>query len=73
MFDGTAEQKADKDGNGDITAIELSQYLHERYRSDVKSSKAATDNFVSTGRDTAYQHLVVDRGSIGPYEVLFRR
>jgi len=73
MFDGIAEQHADKDRNGDITAIELSQYLHERYRSDVKSSKAASDNFVSTGRDTGYQHLVVDRGSIAPYDVLFKR
>lgn len=74
LFDGIAEQRADKDRNGDITAIELSQYLHDRYRSDVKSSKPVADNFVSTsGRDTGYQHLVVDRGSIAPFEVLFRR
>ena len=74
LFDGIAEQRADKDKDGAITAIELSQYLHDRYRADVKSSKAVTDNFVSTsGRDTGYQHLVVDRGSIAPFEVLFRR
>ena len=73
MADGISERRADKDRDGAITAIELSQYLHERYRSDVKSSRSGTENFVSTGRDTGYQHLVVDRGSIGPFDVLFRR
>lgn len=74
LFDGIAEQRADKDRNGDITAIELSQYLHDRYRSDVKSSDKGDAAFVRTsGPNSGYQHLVVDRGSIGPYDVLFKR
>jgi hypothetical protein len=71
LADGIGDRRSDRDRDGTITAIELSQYLHERYRADVKSSKSATENIVSTGRDTGYQHLVVDRGSIGPFEVLF--
>ncbi len=73
MAEAVGDGRADKNRNGDITAIELSQYLHERYRADVKSSSAG-DNFVRTsGPQTGYQHLVVDRGSIGPFEILFRR
>jgi hypothetical protein len=63
---------ADDDGEPGITALELSQYLHERYRADVKSGGPG-DSFVRTGGpQTGYQHLVVDRGSIEPYAVLFR-
>jgi Caspase domain len=63
---------ADFDESGDLTAIELSQYLHERFRNDVKSF--GEDRFVSTsGSMMGYQHLVVDRGSISPYDVLFAR
>ena len=61
---------ADRDNNGELTALELSEYLHARYRSDVKSF--GTDDYVRTsGPQSAYQHLVVDRGGIGPYNVLF--
>lgn len=64
------EGYADKDG--EVTAIELSQYLHGRYRADVKSS--GTTSYVRTsGPQSAYQHLVVDRGGVGPYNVLFSR
>lgn len=67
-----AGNHADFDESGDLTAIELSQYLHERFRNDVKSF--GEDRFVSTSATMmGYQHLVVDRGSIGPYDVLFRR
>jgi hypothetical protein len=63
---------ADDDGEAGITALELSQYLHERYRADVKSGGPG-DSFVRTGGpQTGYQHLVVDRGSVEPYAVLFR-
>ena len=66
------EGYADRDGNGEVTAIELSQYLHGRYRADVKSS--GTTSYVRTsGPQSAYQHLVVDRGGVGPYNVLFSR
>ena len=61
---------ADEDSDGSVTAIELSEYVHYRYRNDVKSS--SPDDFVMTGgRQSGYQHLVVDRGSVGPYDVLF--
>ena len=60
------------DGDGQLTAFELCQYVHERYRADVKSSSGGSvANFVHTARADGYQHLVVDRGSIGPYQVLF--
>jgi hypothetical protein len=66
------ERRADLDEDGGITAVELSQYLHDRFRSDVKS--AGDGDYVRTGGpQTGYQHLIVDRGSVGPYDVLFRR
>jgi len=66
------EGYADRDENGELTAIELSQYLHGRYRADVKS--LGETSFVRTsGPQAAYQHLVVDRGGVGPYNVLFNR
>jgi len=66
------EQKlADEDQDGAITALELSQYIYERYRTDVKSG--GPDDYVSlSARQLGYQHLVVDRGSIAPFQVLFR-
>jgi len=70
--EAVGDRLADADRDGEITAIELSQYLHERYRSDVKSGGRG-DTYVRTGGpQTGYQHLVVDRGSVGPYDVLFR-
>jgi hypothetical protein len=73
LVDGIGDRRADKDRDGVINALELSQYLHERYRSDVKSS-SKDDNYVRTsGPQIGYQHLVVDRGSIAPFEVLFGR
>ena len=66
------EGYADRDENGELTALELSQYLHSRYRADVKS--AASTEYVRTwGPQAAYQHLVVDRGGVSPYSVLFSR
>lgn len=67
-----ADRRGDLDDDGAITAIELSQYLRERYRSDVKSGPGSDDDYVSVGgRRTGYQHLVVDRGSVRPNDVLF--
>lgn len=66
------EGYADRDENGEVTAIELSQYLHGRYRADVKSL-GATSYVRTSGPQSANQHLVVDRGGIGPYNVLFKR
>jgi Caspase domain len=71
IFDGVGDRLADMDGDGTINAIELSQYLHDRYRFDVKS--ADPGEYVRTGGpQSGFQHLVVDRGSIGPYDVVFR-
>jgi hypothetical protein len=70
VADGIGEHLADGDGDGQLTALELSQYVHERYRADVKSGM---NEFVRTGGpQSGYQHLVVDRGSIGPYDVILR-
>jgi hypothetical protein len=71
LAEAIAEGFADDDQNDSITAIELSQYLHERYRADVKSARPAA--VVRTEMTLGYQHLVVDRGSIGAYDVLFER
>lgn len=63
---------ADRDDNGELTAIELSQYLHDRFRADVKSFGA--DEYVrASGPQANYQQLVVDRGGVGPYNVLFTK
>jgi len=61
---------ADRDDNGELTAIELSEYLHDRFRADVKAFGDA-DYVRTSGPQASYQHLVVDRGGIGPYNVLF--
>lgn len=58
------------DGDGFLTALELSHYLHERYRTDVKGS-GPEDVVLTDGRLLGYQRLVVDRGSISPIEVMF--
>ncbi|NIR42651.1 MAG: hypothetical protein GWN99_02065 [Gemmatimonadetes bacterium] len=71
LADAVGDGLADGDGDGGVSALELSQYIHERYRADVKSAEPGS--FVRTGGpQLGYQHLVVDRGSIGPYDVLFR-
>jgi hypothetical protein len=73
IAEAIGEGHGDLDRSGDITAIELSQYLQERYRSDVKSGGADEDYVRVGGPQTGYQHLVVDRGGIRPSEVLFLR
>lgn len=72
IMEAVGERLADADGDREITAIELSQYLHERYRADVKSAGPGEDFVRTGGPQTGYQHLVVDRGSIQPFDVLFR-
>jgi hypothetical protein len=71
LDEAIAQGLADADGSESITAIELSQYLHERYRADVKSTASAA--VVRNEMTLGYQHLVVDRGSVGAYDVLFER
>ncbi|HYE96235.1 MAG TPA: pre-peptidase C-terminal domain-containing protein [Rubricoccaceae bacterium] len=67
--DGLAQRQADEDRNGAVTALELSTYLHERYRGDVRDSGTE----VIRARETrlGHQQLVVDRGSVGPFDTLF--
>jgi hypothetical protein len=72
IADAVGDRLADADGDHQISALELSQYVHERYRADVKSADAAEDFVRTGGPQSGYQHLVVDRGSVGPYDVLFR-
>jgi len=70
LADAVGDGLADGDDDGGVSALELSQYLHERYRADVKST--GSSEIVRTGGpQLGYQHLVVDRGSINPYDVLF--
>ena len=74
LVDAVGGRLAD-DGDNLLTAIELSEYVHSRYRVDVKSGKAAASggaDYVRTSHNLGYQKLVVDRGSITPYQVLFR-
>jgi hypothetical protein len=71
LDEAIAQGLADDDNDSSITAIELSQYLHERYRADVKTVRPV--EVVRTEMSLGYQHLVVDRGSIGAYDVLFER
>ena len=71
IADAVSERLADDDRNGEITALELSQYLFERYRTSVKEgSKSDHVDIIEMGLN--YQHLVVDRYAISPYEVIFR-
>ncbi len=67
--DGVAARSADTDANGAITPLELSQYIHDRYTSDVRG----TGRELIVARDTRPEHqrLVVDRGSLGLYDSLF--
>lgn len=70
MIDALEDERAD-DGDGYLTTLELSHYLHERYRTDVKGG--GPEDYIRTGGpQLGYQRLVVDRGSLGPADVLFR-
>ena len=71
LDEAIAQGFADDDKDNAITALELSQYLHERYRADVKSARPV--EVVRNDMTLGYQHLVVDRGSVGAYDVLFER
>ena len=68
--DAAETPQADEDGNGAVTALELSQYLHTRFNRDVT---AGTGREMIVARDTRPEHqrLIVDRGSVGLYDTLF--
>ena len=67
--DGVAARQADADANGAITPLELSQYLHDRFASDVRGS--GRELIVARDTRPEHQRLVVDRGSLGLYDSLF--
>ena len=71
--DALTKPDADEDGDGQLSSFELSQYIYERYRGDVKAAGDDDDDFVFSSRNLGYQKLVVDRGSIRPNEMLFKR
>jgi hypothetical protein len=59
--------RADEDGDNAINAMELSQYIHQRYTEEAMTkgpSRFDTPHF-------GYQHLVVDRGGVSHDAVLF--
>ena len=69
FFDSLMEPYADADEDGRLCALEISHYISERYRAQVKGPQ----DWVSTSQNLGYQKLVVDRGSIGPYDTVFLR
>ncbi|HVL70236.1 MAG TPA: caspase family protein [Vicinamibacterales bacterium] len=70
--EAVGDWRADADRDGAITAIELSDYLHARYRDEVATTTAsATGRKSDDDPDVGDQHLVVDRGSVRPRDVLF--
>jgi hypothetical protein len=70
LDEAIGDRLADEDQNGNVTALELSEYVHARYREDIKPASGGSVAR-SGGAQSSYQRLVVDRGSIGPYDVLF--
>ena len=69
--DAVRGQFADGDMNMQLTAMELSEYIHERYRFDLKPEGSEASTARVTGPAAVYQHLVVDRGGITADSVLF--
>lgn len=65
--DAVDEGHADEDGDDAINAMELSQYIHERYSEEAVSKAASTFDTPHFG----YQHLVADRGGVRHDAVLF--
>ncbi|MDJ0908768.1 MAG: caspase family protein [Woeseiaceae bacterium] len=70
--EAVAEGLADTNADGGITALELSEYIHARYRSEVMGKAGGPDegNYVRLS-DLGYQHLVVDRGGVENDRILF--
>ncbi|HLA64400.1 MAG TPA: caspase family protein, partial [Rhodothermales bacterium] len=67
--DALAAPNADEDRNGAVTALELSTYLRDRYEGDVRDEGPRTIRTGETRLDQ--QELVVDRGSVGPFDTVF--
>ena len=67
--EGLAGREADEDRNGSVSALELSTYLRERYEGDVRDEGRGVVRNRETRLDQ--QELVVDRGSVGPFDPVF--
>ncbi|MCA9105449.1 MAG: pre-peptidase C-terminal domain-containing protein [Planctomycetales bacterium] len=73
--DALLDHRIDADLNSDqqLTAHELSHYLGERYREDVRSNRVkGGEGGVDSSENLSFQRLVVDRGGVTSTEVLFR-
>lgn len=77
---GSGRQQADTSGNNEMTVIEMCQFIADRYRTEVTSDSDAKppatprgpyERTISPTEYRGYQQLLIDRGSIGPHEVLF--
>lgn len=60
---------ADEDGDGAISALEITQYIYERYRSEVRET--GDKGVVQVQNNLGYQQFVHDREGIDPYRLLF--
>jgi len=69
----TDRDEADLDSDSQLSAHELSHYLGERYRDDVRSQRMkGGDEAIDPSQDLSFQRLVVDRGGVNAGEILFR-
>ena len=78
FLEAVGEKRADADSNRQITALELSQYIYERYRTEVQESPSGVlktddplEDYVKASDNLSFQQLVVDRSGVTPSTVLF--
>lgn len=73
---GDNRDDADRDGNRELTAAELSQYIDLRYEDEVRTTKGgAGEDYIDLGsrsEDLSRQNLVTGWGGMAPNQVLFR-
>jgi hypothetical protein len=67
----TEDSQLEPNRDGQVTLLELSQYLRARYGDEVKGDGGGSGPGVAR-RELGYQHLVVDRGGVDAYSVMFR-
>jgi hypothetical protein len=78
FLEAVSEKRADVDRNREITALELSQYIYERYRTEVQEAPQGAlksddplEDYVKASENLSFQQLVVDRSGVTPSTVLF--
>lgn len=76
----SGEYPADVDQDGVITLAELSLYMQRRYREEIDRGAVVRppatpsldgERFIDTGQFPGWQHLVVDRAGLAPFQPLF--